>query len=119
MSLRRKSKENLTLPDDVKVRIVEKVRVGGVGDDFRNAVQKIDSEVWKTISAWAKKNERLEGWQRSIAWKVGDLLENNDLPSPKQAKQAVRLLFESVDEGFEHDKLTEELLRQLRTFRIE
>ncbi|QDV85593.1 restriction endonuclease PLD domain-containing protein [Stieleria magnilauensis] len=72
-------------------------------------VRQIPSEVWFAVAKWAKENDKLEGWQRSISYSIGRKLANIESPSEKQAKQAVRLLATALGEAFEHDSLTSEL----------
>lgn len=61
---------------------------------------------WGELSHWAKVNGHLEGWQRGLAYSLGQLRRNGRLPSIKQARQgqkiveiATRLGFQGVADG--------------------
>jgi hypothetical protein len=79
--------------------------------DNTELVRRIPSEVWFAVSKWAKENDKLLGWQRSLSYFVAKKIANNESPSEKQAKQSVRLLAEALRESFEHESLTPGIIR--------
>lgn len=66
------------------------------------AVLAIPAAVWYTISKWAKENDVLMPWQRSIAFSLGRLREAGKPPSAKQAVQGRKLLLDAVGAGYSH-----------------
>lgn len=80
-----------------------------------NAVVDIPAVIWLAVSKWAKENNALQPWQRSIAYSVGKLVDAKRAPSMKQAVQARKLLLDAVDAGFIHIDLSEARIEALRT----
>jgi len=62
---------------------------------------KIKSEVWFALSKWAKENNRFTPFDRKLAYNLGVLANRKTTLSPKQAKNALRILKAANDEGFE------------------
>jgi len=58
---------------------------------------------WKELSSWAKQTGSLQGWQRGIAYGIGERLERNVMPSDKQIKQGLLILEEARRLGFKFD----------------
>lgn len=75
------------------------------------SVQAIGSDVWISISTWAKQTGSLLPWQRGVAFSIGKLNANRTSPSIKQAKQGGILLAEAVRLGFRHDALAKDSVR--------
>ncbi len=64
------------------------------------AAAAVPAPVWFALAAWARDSQNLAPWQRQLASTVGRYL-NNDWPlSEKQAVQAVRVLEEARQLGF-------------------
>lgn len=61
---------------------------------------KINSEVWFALSKWAKENNRFTPFDRKLSYNFGVLANRKAIFSPKQAKNAIRLLKQAKDEGF-------------------
>jgi hypothetical protein len=78
------------------------------------AVLRIPAPVWYTISKWAKENEELKPWQRSIAFSLGRLRETAKPPSAKQAVQGRKLLLEAVGAGYAHPDLDDSRISAVR-----
>jgi hypothetical protein len=62
---------------------------------------KIRGEVWFSLSKWAKENNRFTPFDRKLAYNLGVLANRKAVLSPKQAKNALRILKQAKDEGFE------------------
>lgn len=60
----------------------------------------IPAETWFEVSHWGRETGHLQGWQRSLAYTMGRVVSNGWTPSPKQAKQGLRLLDIAVGHGF-------------------
>lgn len=72
-------------------------------DDEKKAVERvksIDGTAWKALSSWAKETSNLQGWQRSLAFSLGRLLQAEREPSRKQAIQGAKILDEAERLGF-------------------
>ncbi len=65
-----------------------------------NQVSDIDASIWYSLSRWAKETGNFLGWQRSIAFSVGQILARGKKPSYKQAVQAIKMFNEAKDKGF-------------------
>ena len=65
-----------------------------------NWVATIPSNVWLSISKWAKDTSNLHPWQRGIAFSVGTLVGRGKKPSVKQAKQAEIIYQSAKEKGF-------------------
>lgn len=60
----------------------------------------VSSNIWLSISKWAKDTNNLQPWQRGIAFSVGTLVKRGKKPSVKQARQA-KIIYQSAKEkGF-------------------
>ncbi len=57
-------------------------------------------ETWYQLSKWAKETQNLHAWQRSLAFSLGQLLQNGKIPSIKQAKQGLIIFEEARRLGF-------------------
>lgn len=68
---------------------------------------KIGSETWFTLSKWAKVNNKFTPFDRKLAYNLGILAGRMATLSPKQAKNALRILKTSLDEGFHPPKNTD------------
>ena len=62
---------------------------------------KIKGEVWFALSKWAKENNRFTPFDRKLSYNLGVLANRKVVLSPKQAKNALRILKQAKDEGFE------------------
>jgi hypothetical protein len=60
----------------------------------------LPKETWFSISAWAKETNNLQPWQRSLAYSLGRLISQEQIPSRKQAHQAIIILTEAERLGF-------------------
>lgn len=66
----------------------------------------VPAEVWFALSGWAKETGNLQGWQRGIAYSLGQRAGRNQEPSRKQAIQARKILQEAERLGFSVEKAT-------------
>lgn len=62
---------------------------------------KVKGEVWFALSKWAKENNRFTPFDRKLSYNLGVLANRKAVLSPKQAKNALRILKQGKDEGFE------------------
>lgn len=60
----------------------------------------VEFEIWYQISHWAKQSQKLNPFQRSLAYSMGRLREAGKEPSFKQAKWALVLHKEAYNAGF-------------------
>ncbi|MBB1496116.1 AIPR family protein [Propioniciclava sp. MC1595] len=60
----------------------------------------IPSDVWFSLSGWAKQTGSLEPWQRSLAFSLGRIASAERTPSRKQAIQGARAIAEARRLGF-------------------
>lgn len=65
------------------------------------AVEAEGSDVWHSLSHWAKINGQFDGWQRSLLYNIGKCLHQGIPVTLKQARQAMKLLEEAQEHGFE------------------
>ena len=61
---------------------------------------KIDAEIWFALSKWAKERNLFTPFDRKFAYNMGVLASRKKVLSPKQAKNALRILQQSNDNGF-------------------
>jgi len=61
---------------------------------------KIKGEVWFALSKWAKENNRFTPFDRKLSYNLGVLANRKAVLSPKQAKNALRIIKQAKDEGF-------------------
>jgi len=72
-----------------------------------NEVMSIPSNTWLSLSGWAKQTDNLEGWQRSLVYKVGRYyVGRGKEPSRRQAIQALKALHEAEQLGFDRQSAT-------------
>ncbi|MBL7848212.1 MAG: AIPR family protein [Cyclobacteriaceae bacterium] len=60
----------------------------------------IDAEVWFSLSKWAKVNNYFTPFDRKFAYNMGVLASRRKTLSPKQAKNALRIIKQAKEEGF-------------------
>ena len=65
-----------------------------------NRVSSMDATTWYALSKWAKETNNFQGWQRSIAFSVGQALARGKKPSYKQSVQAIKMYDEAKAKGF-------------------
>jgi hypothetical protein len=63
-------------------------------------VTSCSSDAWFELAAWAKQTSNLQAWQRSLAFSIGRLMENDKTPSRKQSVQGAKVLREAIRLGF-------------------
>ncbi len=63
---------------------------------------KIRGEVWFALSKWAKENNRFTPFDRKFSYNLGVLANRKAKLSPKQAKNVLRILKQSFEEGFSY-----------------
>jgi hypothetical protein len=69
-------------------------------------VMSIPSNTWLSLSGWAKQTDNLEGWQRSLVYKIGKYcVGRGKEPSRKQAVQALKALNEAEQLGFDRQSV--------------
>lgn len=61
---------------------------------------KIKAEQWFALSKWAKENNRFTPFDRKLAYNLGVLANRKAILTPKQAKNAIKILKLAKDEGF-------------------
>jgi hypothetical protein len=61
---------------------------------------KINAEVWFSLSKWARENNRFTPFDRKLAYNLGVLANRKSIFTPKQAKNALRILKQAKEEGF-------------------
>jgi hypothetical protein len=71
----------------------------GANEEVEKALV-ISADTWFKIARWAKETNNLAGWQRRISFSLGTLATRGKKPSPKQAKQGLKLLNEARRLGF-------------------
>ena len=97
------------IPVDNTVPVLSKA--SGSGTSSFNAVTEeeaaiierassINATTWYALSKWAKETNNFQGWQRSIAFSVGQALARGKKPSYKQSVQAIKVYDEAKDKGF-------------------
>lgn len=84
-----------------------------------DAVKSIPAEVWYSVSKWAKETDSLYSSQRSIAYKIGQVIDHGYSPSVKQANSGRKLIKRACELGFVHEKLTTELIAALNDFPLD
>lgn len=62
-------------------------------------VQGIRADYWFGLAKWAKEQDCLEPWQRSLAFSIGKLAASGRPPSEKQAYHALKILREATGAG--------------------
>ncbi len=60
----------------------------------------IQAEIWFAISKWAKENGRFTPFDRKLCYNLGVLANRKTVLSLKQAKNALRIYGQSIEEGF-------------------
>jgi hypothetical protein len=60
----------------------------------------IKGEIWFSLSKWAKENNRFTPFDRKLSYNLGVLANRKAILSPKQAKNALRIIKQARDEGF-------------------
>lgn len=66
---------------------------------------KINGKTWLSLSKWAKENDRLTPFDRKLAYNLGILKNRNKPFTVKQSKYGLKILKQSIDEGFEYNNL--------------
>lgn len=62
--------------------------------------EKIKGEVWFALAKWAKENNRFTPFDRKLSYNLGVLANRKTKLTPKQAKNALRIYRQAIDEGF-------------------
>jgi len=62
--------------------------------------RKISSEIWFSLSKWAKENDKFTPFDRKLAYNLGILANRKSYLSVKQAKNALRIFKQATDDGF-------------------
>lgn len=60
----------------------------------------IPANTYFALAKWAKETNNFDGWQRSLLFKVGTLVNRNKTPTTKQAKWCVDLYNTAIEKGF-------------------
>ncbi len=60
----------------------------------------VGPETWFRLSKWAKETGTLQGWQRGLAYSLGQTLGRGGAPTPKQVTQGALILSEATRLGF-------------------
>lgn len=72
-------------------------------DDDVVWASKIDPAIWFTMAHWAKVEDVLKPWERSLVYSVGRVIARGGDPTIKQARQARRVFGEAISLGFQPD----------------
>lgn len=57
-------------------------------------IAEVPADRWMKIAKWAKEHDKLQPWQRSLAFSLGRIAQTGKTPSIKQARQGKRILGE-------------------------
>jgi len=60
----------------------------------------VSSDTWYDLGHWAAEAGVLEGWQRRIVLRLGDLAADDKEPSEWQIAHGIRILREATEWGF-------------------
>jgi hypothetical protein len=72
-------------------------------DDLVSVVGAEGAETWYELSHWARINGHFEGWERSMLYNIAKGLDRGIPATPKQAKQAIRLIEAGRELGFSEE----------------
>lgn len=61
---------------------------------------KVKAETWFALSKWAKENNRFTPFDRKLTYNLGVMANRKAILTPKQSKNALRILIQSKEEGF-------------------
>jgi hypothetical protein len=73
---------------------VGRIDIGQHHQSTSIAFDLIPAEIWFAAAKWAKANQALTGWQRSLAFSLGKLTTRGVQPSEKQATHGRKRLLE-------------------------
>ena len=59
-----------------------------------------DANWWFGLARWAAQTDNLQGWERKLAFSLGQLAASGRRPTPRQAHQGARILREAMDAGY-------------------
>ncbi|TAE86685.1 MAG: hypothetical protein EAY81_05265 [Bacteroidetes bacterium] len=108
LTLKDKFIETNSISDEIRTEADTYVETDLVGQELSpqeskmiEEAAKIKGEVWFALSKWAKENNRFTPFDRKLSYNLGVLANRKAILSPKQAKNALRILKQAKDEGFE------------------
>jgi hypothetical protein len=88
------------VPAATRTRIQE-IEAPSAGEaELIQQIAAVEAESWFKLAAWARETDNLQGWQRAIAYSLGQYRTMRREPSRKQAQQAVLILREAARLGF-------------------
>lgn len=96
----------LTAHGKVKSEAIIDNRVEEPSEAEKAMIEKIkqtDYLLWIKIAAWSKETNKLQSWQRTISYQIGNLIRRKRVPSVKQATQAVKILQDARYYGFKNE----------------
>ncbi len=64
-------------------------------------VRQTKAEIWFALSRWAKETNNFQTWQRSLLFSIGTIIGRGKTPTYKQANQALKVLNEAKEKGFQ------------------
>lgn len=103
--------EQVIQPKPQPVLSAEKSKLSGVLEpNILSQITSVDADTWFKIAHWAKVNDKLEAWQRSLCYSLGKLAQSNHEPTQKQAVQGQKILIEVRKLGFSEHAPTEQAL---------
>jgi very-short-patch-repair endonuclease len=73
---------------------------GPLEANIATQVTSMEADTWFKIAHWAKINDKLEPWQRSLCYSLGKLAQLNHEPTQKQVVQGQKILIESRKLGY-------------------
>ena len=81
----------------------ESTEVTGDGHAATATCMLLSSEAWHALHAWGRRSEKLQAWQCGIALTLSGYASGGwqKAPSPKQAKQGLRIIELAKDAGFD------------------
>lgn len=74
-------------------------------DDLKH----VPADTWFALSNWGKETQKLRSWQNGLSYSLGRIAARSGDPSPKQAKQGIKILKTAYDSGFLSDAKYQEL----------
>ncbi len=67
-------------------------------------ISTIPSDIWFLVAHWAKVNNILQPWERSLVFSIGKRVSRGTSVSVKQARHAHRVYHEALEQGFDEHK---------------
>jgi len=95
------------IKDEIRNDVGQYIETDLVGQEFSpkeykimEDAGKVKAEVWFALSKWAKENNRFTPFDRKLSYNLGVLANRKTILSAKQSKNAMRILKQAKDQGF-------------------